>query len=93
MRPKLTFIISLVFGVNPFVSASDGCPVLEGDFQPGGLLWGKTEPNARLEFNDVQVPVREDGTFLLGLGRDAPIEKELRIQETSRRTRERQRRQ
>ena len=83
MRPKLTFMLCLIFGVNSFVSASDGCPALEGDFQPGGLLWGKTEPKARLEFNDVQVPVLEDGTFLLGLGRDAPTKLELRVNETS----------
>lgn len=55
------------------------CPELEGDFQPGGLLWGQVAPNTDLEFNGVDVPVLDDGTFLLGLGRDAPATLELKV--------------
>lgn len=61
-----------------WAQAQDTCPDLEGDFQPGGLLWGQVTSDILLEFNDVVVPVLDSGTFLIGLGRDAPPVLELR---------------
>jgi len=61
----------------PAFGAEPACPELEGDFQPGGLLWGRVAPETSLAFNGVDVPVLADGTFLLGLGRDAPETHEL----------------
>ena len=65
--------IPLAFGAEP------ACPELEGDFQPGGLLWGRVKPKTSLAFNGVDVPVLADGGFVLGLGRDAPETHELEI--------------
>lgn len=61
-----------------WAQALDACPDLEGEFQPGGLLWGQVTSDILLEFNDVVVPVLDSGTFLIGLGRDAPPVLELR---------------
>ena len=65
--------IPSAFGAEP------ACPKLEGDFQPGGLLWGRVAPETSLAFSGVDVPVLTDGIFLLGLGRDAPETHELEI--------------
>ena len=65
--------IPSAFGAEP------ACPELEGDFQPGGLLWGRVAPETSLAFSGVDVPVLADGIFLLGLGRDAPETHELEI--------------
>ena len=59
--------------------AQDVCPELTGESQPGGLLWGRVAPATVLEFNGVDVPILEDGTFVLGLGRDAPATLELTV--------------
>ena len=59
--------------------AQDACPELTGESQPGGLLWGRVAPATVLEFNGVDVPILEDGTFVLGLGRDAPVTLELTV--------------
>ena len=66
-----------VSSIPPAFGAEPACSELEGDFQPGGLLWGRVAPETSLAFNGVDVPVLADGTFLLGLGRDAPETHEL----------------
>jgi len=68
--------------IPPAFGAELACPELEGDFQPGGLLWGRVAPETSMEFNGVEVPVLGDGTFVLGLGRDAPTSLELKIDES-----------
>ena len=65
--------------IAPAFGAEPDCPELEGDFQPGGLLWGRAAPETSLAFNGVDVPVLADGIFLLGLGRDAPETLSLEI--------------
>ena len=65
--------------IPPAFGAEPACPELEGDFQPGGLLWGRVAPETSLTFNGVSVPVLADGEFVLGLGRDAPATLELEI--------------
>lgn len=65
--------------IPPAFGAESACPKLEGDFQPGGLLWGRVKPKTSLAFNGVNVPVLADGGFVLGLGRDAPATLELEI--------------
>lgn len=85
MRSPRAFISLRVLGALVAGCSSMGwaqaqvtCPDLEGDFQPGGLLWGQVTSDILLEFNDVVVPVLDSGTFLIGLGRDAPPVLELR---------------
>ena len=65
--------------IPPAFGAEPTCPELEGDFQPGGLLWGRVKPKTSVAFNGVNVPVLADGGFVLGLGRDAPATLELEI--------------
>jgi hypothetical protein len=55
----------------PWALAAD-CVALEGRAVQGGLLFGKTAPGTAVAFGGQQVPVLEDGSFLLGVGRDAP---------------------
>ena len=65
--------------IPPAFGAEPACPELEGDFQPGGLLWGRVAPETSLAFNGIDAPVLADGGFVLGLGRDAPATLELEI--------------
>lgn len=44
---------------------------LEGSFVQGGMVIGKTEPGNRILLDGEDVTVAEDGTFVIGFGRDA----------------------
>ena len=57
--------------------AASPCVELEGNPVQGGVLWGQTAPHAEIRFAGIQVPVFNDGHFLLGLGRDMPAVNEL----------------
>ncbi|MBT3460465.1 MAG: M23 family metallopeptidase [Halieaceae bacterium] len=50
------------------------CADLAGDFRQGGLLWGQVTPSAHVALDDASILVLPNGTFVLGLGRDAPKE-------------------
>ncbi|MCP4043819.1 MAG: M23 family metallopeptidase [Gammaproteobacteria bacterium] len=43
---------------------------LEGNWSQGGLVQGRTQPNARVEFDGKRIRVSSNGDFLLGFGRD-----------------------
>ncbi len=73
----ITITLSTI--VNLAVSDELSCPELEGDFLPGGLLWGQVAPSTPVAFNGIDVPVLADGRFLLGLGRDAPATLQLTV--------------
>jgi murein DD-endopeptidase MepM/ murein hydrolase activator NlpD len=49
-----------------------GTLVLEGEFEQGGLVRGKTEPGAKVTLDGRVVRVAPDGDFIFGFGRDAP---------------------
>lgn len=53
------------------VPARAGLLELEGHFQQGGLVHGKTESTARVTLNGRPVRVTSDGRFVIGFGRDA----------------------
>ena len=59
------------------------CPELTGDFKQGGLLWGEVNPDTRIVFNDRAVPVLPDGSFVIGLGRDAAPGQTLSVDSTT----------
>ena len=44
---------------------------MEGTFRQGGLVVGRTDPRAAVEFEGRKVRVSPDGVFLIGFGRDA----------------------
>ena len=56
------------------------CVTLTGDAIQGGLLWGSVGPDTAVRFDNRDVPVASDGSFLLGLGRDAPSQLILEIE-------------
>ncbi len=45
---------------------------LEGDFLQGGLVYGATEPSARVTLDGRAVRISPAGRFIIGFGRDAP---------------------
>ena len=52
---------------------------LDGDFVQGGLVYGATDPEARVVLNGRKVRVSPEGRFVIGFGRDAPAEARLEV--------------
>ena len=61
------------------IPASTGGIRLEGPRRQGGLLRGRVAPGSTVEFEGVPVRVSADGWFLVGFGRDAPLEAGLAV--------------
>ena len=51
----------------------------KGAFIQGGLIIGKTSPNARIYNQEQKIPNSRKGYFLIGLGRNAPSNVTIRI--------------
>lgn len=60
-------------------AAAKDIVALEGTFQQGGLVVGRTDPRAVVEFEGRRLRVSPDGVFILGFGRDAGPEAELHL--------------
>ena len=54
-----------------------GPPALSGDFTQGGLVFGRTGPDTRIEFDGRAVRVNRSGDFIFGFGRDFPARANL----------------
>ncbi|MGB1297247.1 MAG: M23 family metallopeptidase [Psychrobium sp.] len=52
---------------------------LKGEFTQGALLIGKTRPKTQIKLNDTSVAVANDGTFVIGFGRDAKLDNRLKL--------------
>jgi murein DD-endopeptidase MepM/ murein hydrolase activator NlpD len=52
---------------------------LNGEFQQGGLLMGTAPTGSKIVYNDKVLRLAEDGTFLFGVGRDAPVSLEITV--------------
>jgi murein DD-endopeptidase MepM/ murein hydrolase activator NlpD len=50
---------------------------LEGQLMQGGLMQGRTDPDAEVTFDGQPVRISEAGVFLIGFGRDAPPQAKL----------------
>ena len=61
------------------VNASASEPVLSGSWQQGSVLRGSVELGSQVEFLGRNVPVADDGFFVIGLGRDAKPKATLKI--------------
>ncbi|SVE25563.1 uncharacterized protein METZ01_LOCUS478417, partial [marine metagenome] len=48
-----------------------------GNFTQGGLVFGHTEPDTRIEFDGRAVRVNRSGDFIFGFGRDFPASANL----------------
>ena len=52
---------------------------LKGSFTQGGMIIGHTSPDAKVSFKGRSLKVSPDGYFVLGFGRDAPLDSELTV--------------
>lgn len=62
------------------VAAQAGQVLLNGERQQGSLLFGYTQPGAKVTFKGNPVRVSDDGRFLIGFGRDEPLEARLDVE-------------
>ncbi|MGQ9424591.1 M23 family metallopeptidase [Gilvimarinus sp. F26214L] len=60
-------LLATALGASPAMSLE-----ITGEWTQGQLLIGKVAPGSRVEFLDRTLRVDPDGTFVFGLGRDAP---------------------
>ena len=81
MRATSLIFIMTAFGSAYAQSEEVMCPELEGQFKPGGLLWGEVIPGTPVRFQNIDVPLLPDGSFVVGLGRNAPNEMDLTVGE------------
>ncbi len=66
--PGLLATLFLLLGTTPRAALA---VELHGDAIQGGLIFGQTEPGARVALNGRTVMVSADGHFVIGFGRDA----------------------
>ena len=81
MRSLPLFTLLFLLCSVPVVASEGPCPELKGDFMPGGLVWGRVEPGSQLRLSQIDVTVLSDGSFVLGLGRDATTQDDLVMNE------------
>ena len=80
LEPQMTSVFSmpltltLLLLLHASAVGAQRCADLAGDFRQGGLLWGQVTPSAHVALDDASILVLPTGTFVLGLGRDAPKE-------------------
>ena len=80
LEPQMTSVFSmpltltLLLLLHASAVGAQRCTDLAGDFRQGGLLWGQVTPSAHVALDDASILVLPNGTFVLGLGRDAPKE-------------------
>jgi len=65
-------LIGSSIGVSAEPLGAADCGGLDGNALQGGLLWGRVAPGSGVTWNDRSVSVLPDGSFVLGVGRDAP---------------------
>ncbi len=67
---RICFIVLVVCS---FTNQTIAGPLnLDGEFVQGGLVQGRATPGSKVTFKGRSVRVSEDGTFLIGFGREAP---------------------
>jgi len=72
MRSFLAFVFVLLLSASP--SNADDNLSLDGVFRQGGYAIGVAPAGSRVQFDDIEVTVGEDGRFLIGFHRDEPPE-------------------
>ena len=71
----LSFVLFMVL-FTPLLHALE----LTGSWSQGGMLIGRTAPDADIQFMGKRVRVSDQGVFVIALGRDAPADVELLVQ-------------
>lgn len=75
-NPFLLFSLLLLL---PTAATAQEILTLEGTYKQGGLVIGRTDPKAAVEFEGRAVRVSPDGVFLIGFGRDAKPAATLKV--------------
>ncbi|MEH8017811.1 M23 family metallopeptidase [Rheinheimera muenzenbergensis] len=52
---------------------------LNGDFTQGAIIFGKAPAGSQVLFNDTVLQLNDEGRFVFGVGRDAPLEHSLTV--------------
>ena len=73
--------LSLLASTGFYVAASQPSFSLEGSLTQGALIRGKTQPGVEVFFNGKALAVTNDGKFVFGVGRDAPLQHNLTLQQ------------
>ena len=55
----LPLTVSLIYTLNFYVNSEE----LSGKFIQGGLIFGKTNSDNKVYFNDLKIPIDENGNF------------------------------
>lgn len=77
----IRILVAVVFWVVLSAPAgAAGALSLEGDFEQGGVVFGKTDPNAKVRFAGRELRLTEDGRFVFGFGRDFAESAELEVE-------------
>lgn len=77
MKLSIVLLFILSWGT---AAVADPLLTLSGNFVQGGLLFGQTCAHCRVSLQERDVPVSTNGDFVVGFGRDAPADQELRVQ-------------
>jgi murein DD-endopeptidase MepM/ murein hydrolase activator NlpD len=77
---KLQILTGLLVLLTALATANAGQVLLEGERQQGSLLFGYTQPGTKVTFRGKPVRVSDDGRFLIGFGRDDPLEARLDLE-------------
>ena len=76
---RMAGILLILAVLWPSGAAAQEILTLEGTFKQGGLVIGRTDPKAVVEFEGRTVRVSQDGIFLIGFGRDAKPTATLKV--------------
>lgn len=76
---RLLLALLILFSPAAPAFAQSGQLTLEGKPVQGGLMRGKTVPGASVLFDGKRMRVAEDGSFLIGFGREAPAEMQVEV--------------
>jgi len=68
----MRWIVPLAFVLALCPGTAHALLELDGKFVQGGVVVGRTEPDARVSLDGRPVQLRPDGRFFIGLGRDHP---------------------
>lgn len=72
------FLFTILGGVTLGFKALAVTLELKGPLTQGALIVGQTDPGAQVWLDDVPVRVAKDGHFVIGFGRDAPPDHQVR---------------
>lgn len=77
---RIFIFFAIVFVFSPAAYAnSDRTLTLDGNFIQGGLVVGRVDPGASVDFDGRKLRVSPDGDFLFGFGRNAPPRAKLTV--------------